>query len=481
MTKTSFTPYLKKKFPKDNHGILNIRITRDRKSNYISLGESIKEKHWNAKKKEVRISHAESERLNLIISSRVEELKKEYGFSEPIKRKSHSFISYLLDEIDRLEKRNNYGTRKRYKTTYYHLVKFLKGKDLLFSQIDVDFVTNFETYLFGLVKENTGKNYINCIKKLYNQRVRTSSLSPQISPFTMYVNRRKPVEKKFLDQRDVELIMKKDFNRDNVLYDVKNYFLFQIFCQGMRVRDLMTIKYGNIEEGRLHYTQTKTRKPHKAHLTDRLVFLIKDYLDDEVTSIALNHKFEWAIEGETRMLTYDQIKNDYTEFLNRNAHKAIILLDVKIMDKAEKAKKKLIEIRFQVNLMIQSRLKLYAKLHANEFIFPILQNEDFKDVVFDTNYKLTQYQYNQLEAKASLYNKRLKRLQVACNISKNITSHLARHTYTNLMLQNDADVYEISKSLGHQRLSTTENYLPDFDQPKIDSSNTDMDNQFPIL
>ena len=484
MSKVSFTPCIKKKYSKDKHGILNIRVTQNRKSKYVSLRESVNEKYWNPVKKEVRRNYKDSERLNEIITNQIEALKKELGQSRHLEKKPFSFVSYLLDAMENLEKRNKHSTYKRYKTTYYHLKKFLarqNRKDLTFHQIDAEFVQQFETYLLSCVTENTSKNYLNCIKKLYHQKIETSDFSPQTNAFALFVNKRKPVEKKYLNQSQVEVIMKQQFDQGEVLYNTKNYFLWQIFCQGMRVRDLVTIRFGNIVEGRLIYTQTKTRKIHRALLTDTLVFILKDYVDDERISTAMNNKFEWGIEGIHRNLTYSEIVEDFNLWRKKSIRQAVIHKDPKTLDLAEKATHRLDEIRQTLGMVLQSIIKPYSKRNPRKFVFPILRNEDFQDVVFDPDYQLTKYQNNQIEAKVALYNKRLKLLQAACNIDINISSHIARHTYSNLMLENEFDVYTISKSLGHQRLSTTENYLTDFNEEKVESGNIGFDKKFPVF
>ncbi|WP_368662350.1 tyrosine-type recombinase/integrase [Zobellia laminariae] len=43
-------------------------------------------------------------------------------------------------------------------------------------------------------------------------------------------------------------------------------------------------------------------------------------------------------------------------------------------------------------------------------------------------------------------------------ITKHITFHSARHTNAVLLLENGADIYTVSKRLGHKELRTTEIY-----------------------
>ncbi len=49
-------------------------------------------------------------------------------------------------------------------------------------------------------------------------------------------------------------------------------------------------------------------------------------------------------------------------------------------------------------------------------------------------------------------------------ITKHITFHSARHTNAVLMLENGADIYTVSKRLGHRELRTTEIYTKIIDK-----------------
>jgi len=56
------------------------------------------------------------------------------------------------------------------------------------------------------------------------------------------------------------------------------------------------------------------------------------------------------------------------------------------------------------------------------------------------------------------YNRWLKKVAIQCNITKNMSSHLARHTFATLTLTKGVSIESVSKMLGHTSISTTQIY-----------------------
>ena len=59
----------------------------------------------------------------------------------------------------------------------------------------------------------------------------------------------------------------------------------------------------------------------------------------------------------------------------------------------------------------------------------------------------------------------LKEIAAVCGIEKNITFHIARHSFaTTVTLQNDVPIESVSKMLGHKSIKTTQHYAKVLDK-----------------
>lgn len=76
------------------------------------------------------------------------------------------------------------------------------------------------------------------------------------------------------------------------------------------------------------------------------------------------------------------------------------------------------------------------------------------------NYPAVENNYSLLRVfSGQKINQYLKKIAKLCNIEKNLTFHVARHTFaTTITLLNDVPIETVSKLLGHTKLSTTQKY-----------------------
>ncbi|EPR74127.1 Integrase [Winogradskyella psychrotolerans RS-3] len=73
---------------------------------------------------------------------------------------------------------------------------------------------------------------------------------------------------------------------------------------------------------------------------------------------------------------------------------------------------------------------------------------------------------------SAVYNNEIVRWCSRAGISKHITFHSARHTNAVLLLENGADIYTVSKRLGHREIRTTQIYAKIIDKKMKEAANS---------
>ena len=495
----SISPVLKKKNKKDKFGIINIRVIKDRKAKYYSLKIRIDEKDWNSKYRQIKSNHPEQKELNELIHREIKKIEETDSVEEIIvePQSDNSFMKFFLRQKETLLKRNQIGTYKTYNTAYKHLEKYLKtigNKDLDINEFDGLFVRDFESYLLKSVSLNTCNKYLSILKKIFQDGLKYDVIPySKKDPFILFENKREEVKKPYLTKMEVERIILKPIEAKEIL-KVKNLFLFQIFGQGLRVSDLLTLRWENydFDTESFIFIQQKTGKSHQLFLNSlNIKFLISFYPD--LKRIYEDTIVKVSVKGKgIQEFTIQKLRDYYSE-LNEKYRSRTIQYQIKkssgkkVDEKEnftkllESWKKILSEREEAVLLKLSNELKKFSITKSKRFVFPVLKEEDFNDVDFSKPVKLNKFQFNQLGSKTALYNRRLKTLQKLCEIETTLTSHIARHTYTNLLLEHTTwDVLSVSQSLGHQRLATTQQYINQVGNKQAKNINTDLISNFPF-
>lgn len=109
-------------------------------------------------------------------------------------------------------------------------------------------------------------------------------------------------------------------------------------------------------------------------------------------------------------------------------------------------------------------IKQYKKKNTkpDDFLFPILDNS--------IGYSDAKTLRKQVESKTTGINESLKKLAKAAKINKRLHFHSSRHSFANIARMKKADLYSISKALGHKSLKITEVYLSSFDELALDET-----------
>jgi len=145
--------------------------------------------------------------------------------------------------------------------------------------------------------------------------------------------------------------------------------------------------------------------------------------------------------GDIVRMTWGDIKEGRLIY---TMHKTLIMKSLKLFDP---------------NLKILDYYKTEEK-QADDFIFPVFDDKAKTDNNFEIQRKI-----GNGGAKANYLIKDIAKL---AGIEKNISMHIARHSFANCALENHAGVHAIKGALGHSSLNITERYLKGFDSHAVD-------------
>ena len=143
--------------------------------------------------------------------------------------------------------------------------------DILFVDLTVQFLDKFEKFLQRLpnqrekgtgkvLSKNTVLNNMKRFRTLTRKAVKLGYLSADKDPFLNYEFHWLPTTKDKLEVDEIDRIIKLDLDEGSMQWHTRNCFLFSFYCAGIRVGDLLQLRWRNVEGGRLVYQMGKNHK-----------------------------------------------------------------------------------------------------------------------------------------------------------------------------------------------------------------------------
>lgn len=425
----------------DKFGLVPIayRFTKNRKSNYIFSGLKTLESEWNHFEdlfweRKPTIQYFKSRRLDpkynndLFIKEQIKQIQinplaKSYNekITEDLtkfhlevrnanvlqqnhtaksfktlvkgadsKSQEGSFVEYWKKREKEFVKSES-STWRVYADTLKIFLNFTNQKDIKFSDIDIDFVNDLKAYLSRQRKKDGitpwSEAYIHKVLKtarsVYNQAIKDSVYETDKNPFTSRIAQ--PKNFKVKDKLTAEEIMdiaKLDLEPNSSMWHTRNCFIFGILNGGMRIGDILLLKWENIKDSRIEYKMEKNKKISVLELTSQA----------------------------------EQILNLYRT----------------------------------------------SPLNPKSYIFPFLAGSEK-----ETDFRIKN---RNKESQVAYINKLLKEISKLSNINKVISTHVGRHSYTNLVLQSGGNATVLQSILKHGSLSITEGYIGQIDTSEIDNT-----------
>ncbi|MEO6731927.1 MAG: site-specific integrase [Ferruginibacter sp.] len=271
--------YSSKTLSNGEHPIM-LRVIKDRKPKYISVGFSCttdlwddgenlpKKKHPHFKEIKILIAKKklDAERLVLNLENDDKNLSSHEIKGKLRKQKMNNplVMDYFNCIVERFVQSGQIKNSEVYKDTKRNLFHFINTRKLHFSDIDVLFLNSFEEFLKKSGKgENTIYIYLRTLRALINKAIKEDICSEKyyaFKNFSLTKYSKIKTEKRAIEKDDIEKIKKLNLKNNKELIDAKNIFLFSFYCRGINFIDIASLKWKDTKGERLSYRRSKTNE-----------------------------------------------------------------------------------------------------------------------------------------------------------------------------------------------------------------------------
>ena len=318
---------------KDPWGYIYQLTIQNREKSYKSIGlPRIRKSQWDPVKEKVRKGvGVDVEKFNGVIN----ESKKDYlnrggkiKYSSGLNNRS-SFVDYMERAIIGARLKDKHGTRLKYQTVLRKLKSYLRDRnlmDLSFYDLDIDFLYDFQSYMLDTgMTQNSTTHYLKIIKSFVRRSFIDREMMNTNDPFMNFKFAKKEVKlKETLNREEIQLLMNAHVENSDLNY-IRAMFLFQFFSGGMRVSDLLTLRYRNLINGRISYKMFKTKSLIDFKVTETLLSLISILISYEFRDVELEpDELNFELELKKRQQKFkEDIENEQNPPYNIKSSAAI--------------------------------------------------------------------------------------------------------------------------------------------------------------
>ena len=323
---------------KDETIPLALRISENYKTNYHWLGHYILEKDWDKKFGKVKKSHPNHKKLNHFLMKKMTEAQDLYFHSEDdltprqIKNKlkgpggSQSFFAVAAERVKQKYDKGTFSVAKSELSILYNLEEFLNLKTsqrkeaviksikerrrirlsktrkgeysfedaityfkrntrLEFREINESFLNKYKAFCSTYLgqKTRTITNQLIFIRTLFNVAIKDGIVSQKYYPFAGEKEKIRigSGNKIGLTAEEVIKIENLAAESHSSIWHTRNIWLVSFYFAGIRISDVVALKWTDIKDGRLYYVMNKNEKPLSFKVPEKAITIFNLYLMDK--------------------------------------------------------------------------------------------------------------------------------------------------------------------------------------------------------
>lgn len=200
----------------------------------------------------------------------------------------------------------------------------------------------------------------------------------------------------------------------------------------------------------------KSDETERAYLTEEEINKIMDLKFTPINPLYDAQQI-FLFECYTGLRISDILTLKWRNFENEQVSLSMRKTERPITIPLQKTPKKIIETKARI-------LKSHGeKIPPEKYIFNILK-QDIDTISPEEG-------LNSISSATAMINKRLKKIAEKAGISKNVSTHIGRHTFATLLITKGVDIFTVQNLLGHRDIKITQIYAKVIDLKKIEAIN----------
>lgn len=192
---------------------------------------------------------------------------------------TEQFIPYADRYAAEIEKQGRIGSYNRVKAIIAKLKEYIGKKDFTFDDLNVYFLKNYETYLRDKLgnSPNTINANMKIIRRIINEAINDDLFPYDKNPFLKYKLKWQNTEKAFLTEEELKALEDLKLEPGSMKYHHRNIYVFAAYAGGMRISDIIKLRWENFDGERILIATTKTNAVISIKLPTKALEIISLY------------------------------------------------------------------------------------------------------------------------------------------------------------------------------------------------------------
>ena len=278
-----------------------IRLFDKQSRKYFAIPYSVKEDDWDEEKGFVKRTHKNHSVINAIIRKKVAEVNADMlsamaNSADPdtvkviratAKKKTlNNFFTIADKYLAGLEKMNKFNRVSAERPRVNHLRTFHASEILRFEELTPGYIKKFQIFLKQEYDcgDRTICNHLIVLRTIYNYAIQEGVADRNLYPFGKgKILIKTPESKKVgLNEDEVHSIEKADLSHAPYLDFARNIWLFSFYLAGIRISDVLRMKWKDFADDRIIYQMGKNNKIVSLKLPEKVARILEKYRSAEV-------------------------------------------------------------------------------------------------------------------------------------------------------------------------------------------------------